>query len=615
MLDENQLSSVVSNVIDTIKKCKKGESPNYFYTYHERVEMMERIKIHSELCKFPHELIKKAAPRQTAEEFSYLKENFKQVTLPVYLDFLNTVNRVFSDTSWSINYNKEDEFQKYVERDVPIYGSIEGFMKNILAHLKLTDANGLICIKPHKLETEIIEEDGDFMEVIPADASIEPIPVYYSSKQIVAESFDEWYIVLLNEKSKVNRSGKVVQDGLIFEYYDEEKIVRIEQYGEKNEYTFFQKDYFVHNYGKVPAFKLKGNPVIRETEVMFSSPFIFAVDLLDLCTLNHCLLQTVLYRVGYPHTVMLGSPCEFEYTDSIGNKSVCDSGWIFDSAKGKVECPHCHGSGLKSRLSPMGAMLINPGTNTSPGDTKLNTSDPLKFISPETSAMDFMIKKIEWDENKARRILHIQSSSDNAKGTPDLATTQVLEHKAMDAFIRPISFQLFDLYENILNTIGYFIKGENFTNVSMSYPVTFDFYTESDYIKQISDAKAAGLPPIVIHTIIYRYLQNMYYNDGTTAMVFNLIATADRLLTMDNIQIQAGLSRGTIEKWESILHDSAITLVDLIIIQDENFFQNSLQDQVKILKDKAKEFVSNIVPITSNATRERVSAILNGSQA
>lgn len=616
MLDELQLKNTVSAVVEIIKRAKKSEEPDYFPTYKERVEMMERIKIHSDICKFPDNLIKKAAPRQTKEEFDYVKENFKQVTQPVYLDFLYTVNRVFSDTSWSINYHDQEEFQTYVESMVPIYGSIEGFMKGSSANLKLNDANGIIAVKPYKLTPSIVTEGGVEVEVIPADAKIEPIPVYYSSKQIVAESFDEWYLVQLSEKSKVSKGGKQVLEGLIFEYYDEQRIVRIEQYGNKSDYTFTQKDYFVHDYGKVPAFKLKGVPVLRETEIMFVSQFMYAVDLLDLCTLNNTLLQTVLYRIGYPHTVMIGIPCEFEYVDAGGQKDICDNGWVYDSVKAtKIGCPNCHGSGIRSRLSPLGAMLLNPGNDKSSGDTKIGSTKPLEFVSPDTSPLDFLMKKIDSDENKARRILHIQSTSDNAKGTPDLATTQVLEHKAMDAFIRPISFQIFDLYENILNTTGYFMFKDSYKPVTLNYPVTFDFYTEADYIKQITDAKAANLPPIVIHTMIFRYLQSMYYNDRTTANVFNLVVSADRLLVMDSMQVQAGIARGTIDKWESLLHDSAITLIDEILLADPKFFEKPLSEQVKTLQDKAKEYTSSINSTTISTAQQRIAAIANAGTA
>ena len=199
--DIDFIGSLIADVVEkgkttNVRLFKKAENKvNYYPNYQFKIELMEKIKNHSELNAFPEKLFIAKAPRQTPEELNYIKENYKQVTLPVYLDFLSTISRIFNDTNYSIDYKEiplfpnESSFQSYVENELPIYGSLENFIKFVLPHIKLNDANGIIAIKPYEInytETETGEQ------IVDDSLLFEPYPVYYSSKQIVAEKPDEY---------------------------------------------------------------------------------------------------------------------------------------------------------------------------------------------------------------------------------------------------------------------------------------------------------------------------------------------------------------------------------------------------------------------------------------
>ena len=62
---------------------KEKKRINYNTNYLTKVELMERIKYHAELGMFPEKIFVAKARRLTAEELNYIRENYKQVTLPV----------------------------------------------------------------------------------------------------------------------------------------------------------------------------------------------------------------------------------------------------------------------------------------------------------------------------------------------------------------------------------------------------------------------------------------------------------------------------------------------------------------------------------------------------
>jgi hypothetical protein len=108
-------------------------------------------------------------------------------------------------------------------------------------------------------------------------------------------------------------------------------------------------------------------------------------------------------------------------------------------------------------------------------------------------------------------------------------------------------------------------------------------------MNRIVQAQNAGYPPYVIQTIFYRYLHTLYFHEKRTSDVFTLINHVDRLLVISQDDINTKLSRGLVEKWEVILHDSAISFVDSLISENPDFFELDFEVQKEQLIQKAKE--------------------------
>jgi len=349
---------------------------------------------------------------------------------------------------------------------------------------------------------------------------------------------------------------------------------------------------FQHNLGYVPAIKLMGSPQLIGDELAFQSPFITAVPLLDQVILDESYLQMSKATSAFPFMVALGEICEF--TDKEGNR--CNDGQIFDPINGGYRtCGSCSGSGVKSRFSPTGMLLIKPKTSISEGDTGLS-GEYLKFVSPPMETLSFLRTEIEQQMAKSRRILHLPSSDESGTiGEASTATGSLNKLRSLYAFIKPISDQLFTIYEFCLVTIGRMRYGDLFGGVNLVYPTSFDISTPSDYLAVISEGVKAGVPPSITFSNVYNYIRAIHYTDDETSAIYDLIINADELLLMSNADVLARLASGTVEKWQDVLHNSAPQLI-MELIRDyiptegqPSFLSLPMSDKIRLLQEKAAE--------------------------
>jgi hypothetical protein len=594
-----------------------SQYPEYWPGYNYAAKMYDSILPHTRPDIYPAHLLSVRAPNQTDAQAEYIRANYKPTTLSVFEDFKATISRAFADQNWSIRYSPElepifgeDTFQRYVNQEIERFGSLEAFVKTMLPTLKLIDPNGIIAIEPNDVDT-YENEDGE--EII-SNELIRPMPEYYSCKSIVGQKYGEYYMVITDDYSKVRNGSKEEKSGIVLEIYDTMNIWKVYQIGKKSDYTFSEPElYYSHNLGYVPAQKLQGMPQLIGGEINFQSPFITAVPLLDQVILDESYLQISKATSAFPFMVALGEICEF--TDREGNK--CQDGQIFDPINGGYRtCSSCNGSGVKSRFSPTGMLLIKPKTALSEGDSALS-GEYLKFVSPPMDTLNFLRTEIEQQMSKARRILHLPSSDETGTiGEASTATGSLNKLRALYAFIKPISDQLFNLYEFCLVTMGKMRYGENFGGVNLVYPTSFDISTPSDYLAVISEGVKAGVPPSITFSNVYNYIKAIHYTDEETSAVYDLILNADELLLMSSADIALRVANGTIEKYQDVIHHSAPQLIMELIRNHiptegaQRFIDLPMAEQIAALNRLASDRIAVQLDPIQQAQQELLNGII-----
>lgn len=208
-MDENEIISIaLQRAVEWNKLKEKKDSDNGLHElYEDAVEMAESIANHAVKGVFPDELFKYRSPNETKAESDYIKKNYKQHTLPIYVDYRSTITRPFGDGNWSISYKEDSKvfkesnntFQYYIESELPIYGSLENFIKFILPDIKSIDANGFISVRPKDIKLKHVNDEY----VVDEDVLYEPTIFYHSSENVVDYNENQFYLFLINEKSNI----------------------------------------------------------------------------------------------------------------------------------------------------------------------------------------------------------------------------------------------------------------------------------------------------------------------------------------------------------------------------------------------------------------------------
>jgi len=589
MLTEVKLQEILDHVRHAVKKAansptrKVQKLPDYSPIYEMAVEQMDAIKIHAEKGTFPEKLFALRSPNETEQEQKYRRDTYKQITLPVFIDYMSVQSRAYADANWSVEYKEESEayegetYREYVDSEIEHFGSLENFIFNVLTTNKAIDANGALVIKPRHLP---VNEAGE----IESETLIEPQPFYVPCTRVVDIS-ENFAVVESLEKSEVRYGGQVKKIGYVFEVFDEVNIYHIRQVGEYIDYKFEIVLWFSHNTGFVPARRLMGVPRLLDEALMYQSPFSFVTDNLDLAVLDASNLSISKSRTAFPIPVSYGQICEFENDEGYR----CADGMVNGD-----QCPSCKGSGLKSRLNPMTGILLKPRTTVDEGDSGLSQA-PLQYVSPSSEILQFLDEQIDKHIERARQILHLPDADSPVQGNEGTtATGSNNKLKALYSFLKPISDQTFDLYEFALVAIGRQRYGDNFEAPKVNRPVTFDFKTESDYLADIENSRKAQMPSMVLHTQMYRYLNTFYYNETQSGKVLNLIVSVDRLFGMTFDEISMKLARNLVAGWEDTLHNSAVTFVGQLIQEDPNFLDKDFASQQEALINKAKETADSL---------------------
>lgn len=555
--------------------------PDYYPKYRESVKQMRRIAPHADVDVFPEMLFKHRAPNQSEEEAEYLRNTYRCTTHPIFVDYVNSVSQGLNEGNWSWEFAEgEDDKIEYLTEGVPVHGSIEVFVRSMLPALKAKDANGVIAVKPRSFkyttnaEGELVVDDRELNE---------PLPFYYSSAQVVGWKEGVYAVIEQHTKSPVKYGGKIYNVGRVFEVYDDTQIWRVKQVGDYVDHTYEYEVYFTHDKGEVPVNRLMGWPSVEDNgEVYWTSPFYYAIDLLDRALAKDNNVEVSTSRIVFPTAIILADECDFS-----NDEGSCQRGqWLVD---GDVTgtCPSCSGSGYKMNLSPFKNYYRKEKTDLEGG----GDITPIEFVSPDTAGLEFVQNSAEKDKAEARYMMHLRQSPTNVQGGErETATVAGIDQKQHYKFVKPINDQTFDLFEWMVEQMIW-QRYRSDVVPSFERPKSFDFRTTNDYLEDIKNAREAGLPDQVVSMLVYKFLGSLHFGNSETAKAITLMSKADRLLAVDSNDLAVKIAQQIVEPWEVVLHDSATHIVTSLILEEPSILDLDLDEQIKRVEEKAKTLV------------------------
>lgn len=591
---DRQFAIMKPFVKDGVLGPDKGKLPEPWVGYAAAWHQRRELGVHIVNGDFPDHLFEKRAPNQTDEELEWLRGNFKQTTLCVELDLENTVARALHPRNWSIEFEDDPaskDVHDYVTYGIREWGGVAPFLQYAGLRLKLQDAMGVIAVLPSNIA---VLEENDGTQVQDMSAIMDPDIFYFKCEQLWGFEYDKWYLLRLHTNSWVD-SYKKQQTGVLCWLVDGENVWRIEQVGRPSDWKFDIRLEFRHGVGEAPCINLMGTPSVKEGRLVWESPYLAPKDLLDIALMNANYLEASMQTVTYPHTVMIGDPCDF--VDEV-NGAMCVNGWI-DYDKGethyRVPCAACKNTGQKGRLSRLGKLVINRNPDSTSPD-QVTAQNALAFVSPATDTLQFTAEHITRYEAKARAIIHLPPAEPTTGKTSEEATAH---EKARDAFVKTICDQLFLIHRCIVSWIGKMRHGPEWEGFSLRPPTNYDLRTDADHLDEIAQAKEKGLAPWRIELVENQYDAGKYGGDPATLKMLAVISRADRIKNMTMQMVQAEAATGRVFPWEIRLNNDAVPLYAKLMDDpkftalDEGQQADKLIEAAKLATNKASVLPAN----------------------
>lgn len=578
--------------------------PEFSAVYKKAVKNFIELQPHVNRNFFPDHIFVEKSPFQEPEEYDYVKNNYKATTVSVSNEFFGVTNRIFNDNNFSIvwndetrNVSDEDRLEFYLTEDYPINDSIiKDFRKRILRK-SIVDPNGVLAIEPHDLKFIEVEQEDGTLEFVPDQSElIDPVANYYSSFQKI--SMDEDHLCLLtDEKSKVEKGGKDVLEGLVFKFFDTESIWKIMQVGKIEDNEFIVIRIFTHNLGYLPALPLGSNPELIDGEVFYPSPIEGIIDPLDMVITDNSTLLIAKNKTAYPIKIAMAEKC-----DHVLGDVECDNGQMLIEGV-KRACPACNGTGMKERDSIFTTYRVKQGDPQFDGDiNQMMMSPPVQFVSPDSEILTFLREEIEKNTTIAKNILRLDTT--NSKGREvdtATATGRTIDREELFSFIKGISDDIFDLLEKTIDIIGDMRLKEDYVKPTITRPDEFAIRTSSDITEEISEAQNKGIPEIYNQKLIAEAIDKRFNMDDVSKEIYKFQIFTDRVATKTQDDIQVMIVQNRLAKWEAILHDSFTTFLSDQLAKDPNFlsdFEKARDTMFGVAQTKANE----IQPTTNNVT-------------
>lgn len=584
MISEIQISELIARIHtwgkqeNTAYKKEDKERAKYFSDVHMNIsELKLSVSYHADYGVFPEKLILDAAPNETDPEFNYRKKNYKQITKPIWDKALGQTYRIFNPQNYHTNW-KEQEYEDFFLYTYPLYGSYPQFFKDVVHAMKFADPNSVLACKPQFIPGDFTEE-GEF--IVDQSEPITPIAELYTADQCFEYREGNYALLLTKYYSPITVGNKEVDEGLVFEIYDDTNIYRVYQIGKKEDWDFEYYLYYRHGWESMPAWKLKGKRVYHPIETLYYSHFMCAVPNLDMAAIYNSTQFGVINKVAYPTRWYFEDECD-----------TCNgSKFIHDYELGtNTTCNVCHGTGKKFTFSWGKDYKIPMPQNLTDTDTQQLPTPPIGDHSPSLSAPEFLETKIEKLLSTAFTNLNIEVTE---QPTGVSATEVKDDQENKYTFLLQITDEEFDLLQNSLDAQAYMRWGEKYEGdrIEITPPSEFSIRSSYELTDEYKTAIEAKMPVIFQKKILEENLKQRFKGDTEMEKILQIVIAVDPLMTKTDMEVSALVNSQIIPKWRAVLHHFIYQFIEELNI-DGKFFDKDPADQKKELEAMAKTLAS-----------------------
>lgn len=386
---------------------KKGTIRHSYYK--KTVSHAEDMGVHVEGDK-PVKLLNIVRPNEQQDIKDYRLSVYEPVTQSLSEKVINVTNKIFNPRLYSFVFPEtqgEDTLETYLFEEYPFYRSVMNFISETFTTKDYSDPNACIAIIPQDFEIMDTER-------------FEPVPVIYDSDKVVDFVEGDYYTML---------------NGDTVEVYTKTEINHYIKNTKQGKETWENVFNYVHDFGKVPVFRI-GGIIKGETAPYYFESFIRGI----LPHWNQVVSLTSDAQAAYVNHLFME---KWEYATDC-DADGCNGGTVQTTIlNGKseeiasVKCTNCSGTGKISR-SPYGIHTINRDAINP--DAPLPTP-PAGYIDKSIDIIDKVEDRIAKEET--RGLASINFEIVQMVGEDQSGVAKTVDREELNAFLSRYSRHVF----------------------------------------------------------------------------------------------------------------------------------------------------------------------------
>lgn len=556
---------------------KEGYNP-------KAVELYEGIECHFE-GEAPKTLIRERRPAESEKVWEYREKIYQSVTKPILSRVYNSLQKIRKSPDWTVKFGREvpariaqtEAPERYLNYDLPIYKSITNWAFSYLMRPYLMDANGFVCVQPFQ------------MMVPQANEYVKPVPVIYSSEQIMDYKIGQYLVVKSSEtvEIKLSRGSKL---GSVYYAYTPVSIQRWVETSSRDQFTMESE--YVHNLGRLPVEQTFGviiesdmNGILAESRIQPMIPY------LNEMAREYSDLQAEV--VQHIHS----TPWYYAAVDCTTCKG---SGQVRTEDNASLVCASCSGSGKKKiQFNSYEAIVLPP---PQAGDTAGLPTPPAGYIQKDITIAELQDKRVDAHGYKALAAMNMQfldSSPLNQSGLAkevDRDELQNTVHSIAEDLVRLCDFVCTTIIDMRYSTIVSNYEDRRMLYPEIPVPDKYDLLTANVQMDSLQKLTTANVDKGIIKAAQIDLVNKMFNASDATKNRIVMEMELDPLNGFKADEITTAQTFGAVSDVDAVIHFKIGSFIDRAMTENKDFTQLTRPEQMAVLTKYAQEQIAQSQP-------------------
>jgi hypothetical protein len=517
------------NVILTDRKYR----PDY---YPEWEHVRETMFVHTR-GKKPGKILTERRPNEDPEIKRYREMIYEPITKGSIQKAIDKLYRIFQNANFSIQVS--DELNAYLSTVKFHENFFYSYIQKFVVPRMIEDPNGWIVWIP----------TGEGLTNPSIKVDVEPLIVGTDQIKYIDRYSITW--IDYKEKSRIKKSNKMVDEGLVYYTMTTDTFYKHVQYGDDRKLQFEIIPIYVHNIGKVPGCVLGGD---LTPEKYFESYFSAFVPFANEAIRQYSDWQGVMTTSAFPYREEVGETC-----DAKG----CRDGIIYDSENEEHDlCRRCNGTGKIVSRSPFGVFIRERGNAAFSGES---SSEPLiRFVTPPVDIIQYSGDAWQTLLKKAEDALHLNVIDEAQSGV-----AKIIDREDSFAQLTKISNNIFD--EIIYKSLVYIEAYRNVTNPqapNIIKPISFSMKTEWDLMQEIINLTDRNAPVSFLIETTKDLARKRFSGNKAVSRLVEVLVSYDPIYTISAKDKISMMQSGIIEKEDVLKSLHAYKALTTIVAQN-----------------------------------------------